>query len=68
MRMPEWLNWLAAITGILGFFFSIPAYFRKRGTRKGSGAVKAEHANQLNYIRAIDATAKKADVYRERVW
>lgn len=66
--MPDWLNWLAAITGILSFFFSIPAFLRERVTRKRLEAAEAELSNQLTYIRAIDATAQKAQVYRERVW
>ncbi len=66
--MPEWLNWLNDITGIAGFGFAIWAYLRERGTRKRLEAAEAELAKQLEYVRAIDAAAEQANVYRERVW
>jgi hypothetical protein len=32
--MPEWVNWSAAVTGILGFVFSICIFFLESRTRQ----------------------------------
>jgi hypothetical protein len=32
--MPDWLNWLAAVTGVFGFGFSIWVYSRESRTRQ----------------------------------
>jgi hypothetical protein len=40
MRMPDWLNWLAATTGIFGFCFSIWVWVRESRTR-----ARLEHAS-----------------------
>jgi hypothetical protein len=68
MRMADWLNWLNDITGIAGFAFAIWAYLRERATRKRLETAEAELEKQLNYIKAVDAAAEKANFYREKVW
>jgi hypothetical protein len=66
--MPIWLTWLNDITGVVGFAFAIWAYMRERGTRKRLEQTEADLKKQLDYVRAMDAAAEQANIYRERVW
>jgi hypothetical protein len=74
--MPEWLNWLAAVTGIIGFVFSIWVFSRESHTRQSLEDAKslferqqaelrrtqAELDRRIVGIRGMDELAKQVDV------
>ncbi len=66
--MPDWLHGIADVTGVLGFAFGIWAYWRERSTRKRLEATEQELSKQLVSVKAIDAVADRASIYRDKVW
>lgn len=74
--MPDWLNWVAAVTGILGFFFSIWIYMRESRTRRSLEEAKKLFENQqaelkkaqadldrrIGGIRGMEELAKQAEI------
>ncbi|MGO9487298.1 MAG: hypothetical protein ACLPX9_22420 [Rhodomicrobium sp.] len=74
--MPDWLNWLAAVTGIVGFPFSIWVYFRESRTRRSledaKGLFEKQQAElkaaqidldrRVGGMRGLEELAKQAEV------
>ncbi len=54
--MPEWLNWLSAICGIVGFAFGIWVYLRERRFRT---ALEAAQADLETTKKAVESTKQQ---------
>ncbi len=55
MRMSDWLNWFAAVTGIVGFFFSIWVYSRESRTRQSLEEAKGLFERQQAQLQKVQA-------------
>jgi hypothetical protein len=56
MSMPEWLNWLSAICGNVGFVFGIWVYLRERRFR---AALEAAQADLETTKKVIESTKQQ---------
>ncbi|MGA7324439.1 MAG: hypothetical protein WBX25_08150 [Rhodomicrobium sp.] len=57
--MPDWLNWLGAVTGVLGFLFSIVAFLLESKTRRRLTAAGGELHEARRSFERHDAALKE---------
>jgi hypothetical protein len=65
MRMPDWLNWLAAVTGVLGFLFSILAFFLESRTRRRLASAGVELSKARRDFENQEAALKETQAELE---